>query len=505
MIRPMLRLAVALVLALTALGPGAAWAAPDAEVGIEDERLLLSEPDKGPAAVAAWRAMGVDVVRLHARWFEVAPAQKALRKPRRFRAGDHRDRRYDWGRLDRAVALIREAGLRVTLTVTGPGPIWSTARPRMRNPRHEPRAREFGLFARAVATRYRNQVDRYSLWNEPNQAGWLQPQSDCSGVRPRGVCPLAAPHIYRALVLAAGPAIERADPGAEIHVGELAPTGVKRRTGGSAIGPLSFLRAFGCVSERYQAMRSGRCRGFRPAAADAIAHHPHGVKNGPERSNPDPDSAQIADIPRLTRVLDRLTRRGRIRSPGRRPLDVHLTEFSYQTSPPDKAVGISPRAQALFQQQAAYLTWRNPRLRSLIQYQWEDELIRDLGPGTRRYAGWQGGLRFYDGRDKPARAAFEAPFVADVRNDGSKALLWGQIRPGEAYEVTVMRSPVDTVSFAPVATFPTSASGTWSLPVALDAPGRYLAQWTQADGSLRRTPVLRVTADDGGRLLAGMP
>jgi hypothetical protein len=109
-------------------------------------------------------------------------------------------------------------------------------------------------------------------------------------------------------------------------------------------------------------------------------------------------------------------------------MDLHLTEFSYQTRPPDRADGITLAQQAVYQQQGAYLAWRNPRVRSLVQYQWDDEYVRDRGPGSRRFGGWQGGLRFLDGRPKPALAAFIAPFVADVSRDGDAARLWGQIR-----------------------------------------------------------------------------
>jgi len=65
-----------------------------------------------------------------------------------------------------------------------------------------------------VATRYGAQVDRYLLWNEPNQKGWLQPQWEKQG---RTWVPVA-PHTYRKLVLAAEPAVHAADPGAEVVI-----------------------------------------------------------------------------------------------------------------------------------------------------------------------------------------------------------------------------------------------------------------------------------------------
>ena len=38
------------------------------ELGMEDEGLLLSNQHLAADAVSAWRRLGVDVVRIHARW-----------------------------------------------------------------------------------------------------------------------------------------------------------------------------------------------------------------------------------------------------------------------------------------------------------------------------------------------------------------------------------------------------------------------------------------------------
>jgi hypothetical protein len=393
----------------------------------------------------------------------------------------------------------------VLLTVTGPGPVWTTRDPRRGSQRVEPRPDEFGRFAGAVARRYRDQVDRYSVWNEPNIAGWLQPQSICEGRGRRRRCEPASPHIYRALVRAALPAIKRADPGAQVLVGELAPIGAPKPSRGATIAPVAFLRAFGCVDARYRPIRTGRCRSFRPAPADALAFHPHGVRRGPEDANPDADSIGMADLPRLVRALDRLTARGRIRAPGRRPLEVHLTEFSYQTSPPDRAVGIPLGRQAIYQQQAAFLAWRNPRVRGLIQYQWEDEPARDKGPGTKRYAGWQGGLRRFDGTPKPAHAAFEAPFVVAVAEDGLSARVWGQIRPGGAQAVTLVRGEGATGPLNVAGIVQTGGDGVFTFPADAGTTTRWAAFWTEPDGRVRRTGVVVVPRAAAGRVLAAVP
>ena len=190
-------------------------------------------------------------------------------------------------------------------------------------------------------------------------------------------------------------------------IGELAPIGERARSSRSALAPLPFLRALGCVDRHYRALQTGRCRGFRPAGADALGHHPHGKRLAPDQHNPDPDEAQIGDLARLERAVDRLTagRRLRVTAPGLRRLPLHLTEFGYQTSPPDLAAGVTLAEQAAYLQQAAYVAWKDPRVRSLSLYQWHDEPVHHRGPGVRAYSGWQSGLRVPHGRAEAGAAA----------------------------------------------------------------------------------------------------
>lgn len=377
-----MRLAAGLLL-LLALAP-AAGASADLEFGLEDERILLEQPERVGAVTRHWSRLGVEAVRVHARW---------------------RDRR-DLSALDGAVAAIRGAGLKVQLTVTGKV--------------HRPDPRRYARFARRVATRYRGQVARYLIWNEPNVGGWLMPQARCRADR----CVPASPHLYRRLVRAAVPAVHAADPGAPVLIGELASVGDEPESPRSTIKPLTFLRALACVDREYRPRTSGRCARFSPAAADAFGHHPHGQRASPARPSADRDWAKIADLGRLETVLDRLTAARRIIAPGDR-FDIWLTEFGYQTRPAEPA-GITAGHQAQWLQLAAYRAWRDPRIRSLTLYQWEDE------PG---HVGWQSGLRFADGRPKPALRGARIPLVVD-RDRGR---VWAQVRAGGAHTVTLER------------------------------------------------------------------
>jgi hypothetical protein len=464
---------VVILLAAVLLGPSGASAAGGVEIGMEDERLLLSAPWEAPAAVAAWRELGVDVVRVHAGWARIAPSGR--KRPRGFRGGDHRSRRYRWRALDRAVSLVRANGMRLMLTVTGPGPVWTSRGTPKRRGAYKPDPRAFGSFARAVATRYGDDVDRYLIWNEPNLT--IAPRRECSG-RPRACFP-AAPHLYRALVRAAGPAIEKADPGAEIVIGELAPLPLR-----GALGPISFLREMACVTASYEPIRDGRCRRFRPPAADALGHHPHGRRRAPDRGNPDPDAAQMGDLPRLLKVVDRLTRQRRIRTPGGR-LPLRLTELGYQTSPPDRFIGVSPARQARYLQKVAYLAWRHPRVETVTQYQWHDERIRRAGTGAKAFAGWQSGLHFYGGRPKPALAAFARPLVALADGSRDGPLLWGQSRPGTSNRVVIERLGPVSGEWLARATLTTDPSGVWAMRLGTGpgVDGRYRFAVLAQDGT----------------------
>jgi len=486
-VRPAAVLATAFVALMSLLAvAGPATASPDAEIGMEDQRLLLSgEADRG-ATARAWAAAGVDIVRLHARWSEAAPA---VRRPSGFNGRNHLDPQYQWGRLDAAIAAASDAGLRTVLTITGPGPDWTSRDKARKNARYKPDPRAFGDFARAVATRYGARVDRYLLWNEPNQPGWLEPQSKCVTVKKpfripgraaplRRRCTPVAPHVYRELVAAALPAVKAADPGAQVLMGELAPIGRAPVTPRTPLAPLPFLRAMACVDESYHRLSKGPCARFRAPYADAIGHHPHGVRFGPDESNPDPTFAQIADLDRLFRVLDRLTAGGRLVAPKSTggKYDVHLTEFGYQTSPPDHAIGVTLEQQARFLQQAAHLTWRHPRLKSLIQYQWHDEPARFRRAGVLAYAGWQSGLHFVDGRPKPALDAFVAPFT--VERARGQTRFWGQVRPGGAHSVTLLRRSSRVAPFEPIATATTDRWGSWQLVLPFDAGAEYRFTWS---------------------------
>jgi hypothetical protein len=293
-------------------------------------------------------------------------------------------------------------------------------------------------------------VDRYVLWNEPNLATWLAPQASCSRRR----CTPVSPHLYRGLVRAARPAVRAVDPGASVLIGALAPRGGDLRRASSTLRPLAFVRAMGCRDARFRRMRGGACRGFRAAVGDGFAIHPYGLLSPPDRPLRHPDDVNLGELDDLASVLDRLSRLRALRA-SRGRFGIYVDEYGYQTRPPDRIAGVRPGVQDRWLQRAAYLAWRNPRVRLLTQYLWRDEPRSSNGS----FGGWQSGLRFAGGRAKPSLAHFDTPFVVDV----DRGRLWGQVRPGGATSVVVQRRLRRGSPWRPFARAQTDARGYWSL------------------------------------------
>ena len=446
-----------------------ASASVDMETGIADDaQLLYSGPVVAARTVTAWQKAGVDVVRVHARWGFIAPGVHSTRAPSGFRAADPDDPHYNWGRLDRAVSLLTAAGIRPMIALTGSGPLWASRVPSLHNTIYEPDPRAFGAFAHAVAARYAGVVHRYLIWNEPNQGGWLQPQFRCAAHR----CVPRSPAIYRALFRASSAQIAAVDPSAEVLIGTLAPRGRAATRPNAAMHPLAFLRALGCVDSSYKRIRSGDCASSRPLRAFGFAYHPHPVKLRPQQHSPNPDDASIGDLGRLEIALDRTTLHGILKPTYGRRFNLYLTEFGYQTNPPDKASGVTLRQQADWVQQAYYIGYRDPRIRNITGYLWRDE---PLFSGRLRYAGWQSGLYFAGGIAKPLRRVFEHPFYVDTSR-GRAATFWGQIRPGGTWDVQLERR--GSSGWQTVATRTTNPWGYWTVHGVVRTTAAYRFQYT---------------------------
>ncbi|MDO9409800.1 hypothetical protein [Patulibacter sp.] len=419
----------------------------------DDAVLNGTHGDPAPI-VAQWRDAGVRNVRLFAQWSHLAPEVGATRPPAGF--GGTGDVPYELAALDRKIDLVRRNGMTVTLVVTGPGPVWGSLDPSRRNGRWRPSPARFGAFARAVARHVTGRVDDWIVWNEPNVATWLQPQNTCV----RGRCAPASPHAYRKLAAAGYDAIRASDPTSPIAIGATSPKGdpVPRKINGTT-PPLTFLRELSCVDDRYRRRSTGECRGFRAPRGNALAYHPHSNGFTPGYRSPRPADARMGDLSRLTSVVDRLTRTGRLKVVGAKRFPLWLTEYAYETNPPERGRGVSLAAQALWSQWGWWIAWNHPRVQMLAQYEWMDEgdVRRPVDP-----PGWQSGLHFFDGRPKPIAAAFPNPIFG--YRTARAGTIWGQVRTATG-ATTVQLQRRSGTGWVPVRTVGTDARGAFLVRV----------------------------------------
>jgi len=440
---------------------------------VQDDAELLYRSEAQMAGVLDdLRAAGVDWVRVTAGWSVIAPTPEATQRPAGFDATD--PEAYPsgaWDRLDRLARLARERGLELNVDIAFWAPRWAVARAADAPDRRRiaPDPRHFAEFAQAVARRYPDAA-AFTVWNEPNHNVFLLPQWQEG---PGGDLEPASPHVYRAMLHAAVPRLREAAPDATVLIGATSSLGASEpQEADDRMSPMVFLRALACVDEALEPVRDGRCAGFRPLPGDGWSHHPYGGRLPPWEPSPQDKDVRMADLGRLSSTLDRLHEAGRIE----RRLDLYLTEFGYQTNPPDPTWDVTPDDAARWLSEAERIARANPRVRSTTHF-----LVRDLpereGDSLReRWRDYQTGLYFIDGRSKPTRAAFAAPLVALEAQPGRVAL-WGFVRPGEGERPwRILTRPAGGGAWRELAAGVTRADGTLAATVDADPDATFLLQ-----------------------------
>ena len=348
--------------------------------GIQDDAWLEFGPGTLNQRLATLKRLGVPYVRFTVHWNVVAA--KRPKDP-----SSPRDRAYDWRRADRVLRGLRRHGLTPVVTLLGT-PAWANSH---RSPNYAPvRPRDFRAFARAIARRYPG-VLYWLMWHEPNHPLWLKP---------------TRASIYVQHVLNPGyEGVHSVLRHAQVGGGVTAPRG-----GLGGVAPVTWLR--------------GMARAH--AKLDAYAHNPYPLRPG---ETPSAHGCRfcpnitMATLPKLLILVRRYW--------GLKP--VWLTEYGYQTNPPDQFLGVPPRQQATLLSLAAMRAWRLARVMMLIQYVYRDE------PQLSRF---QTGLVYIDDKPKPSLNGFRLPF-AEMRRSGFETVVWGQIRDGrqgrKQYQVQVLR------------------------------------------------------------------
>jgi len=356
-VRRLLLLGFLLLLATT----GTAAATSNARMGIQDDAWLRWGPGTLDERLHTLDALGIKTVRFTLLWSDVATRKPAA-------AADPADPAYDWSQFDPVLRGLRAHAITPVITLYG-SPRWANGG---RGPNFLPRS-GFGTFAYAASKRY-PWVRLWTVWNEPNTRVFSVPVS---------------PRIYTQRLLNTAYAwLHRASPANVVAGGVTSP----RKTS-SGMSPVDFIRG----------MHAAR------AKLDAYAANPYPSSRFETPTYSPCTECSTLTMARLADIRSLVTR-----TFGPKPL--WLTEYGYQTSPPDPILGVSPARQAQYVGEAAFKVWQTPGVTMLIQF-----LVRD----EPTLGGWQSGLFTKTGVAKPSRRAFSLPLVQQ-----SRTVVWGQVRPG---------------------------------------------------------------------------
>jgi hypothetical protein len=374
MFRTFLGVSVCAVLCATLVaGAPEANAKPHMLIGFLDQGSTFYYPD---TAFPTLKKLRAQVVRVDLYWggseFAVAKKRPALAK-------DPNDPAYDWALYDRLVTRAAANGIKLLFTVWGT-PEWAN---KGKPARYAPtNAADLRSFAYAAARRYSGTfvgpdgkkipaVRLWTAWNEPNQLFQLAPQYK----RVRGKWVMQSAIDYAKICTAVYTGVHATHlQGEQVACGVTAPQGNDNAAGvrGSPT-PMSFMLA----------LKKAHLRNF-----DVWAHNPYGGLHDTPTTKP--HSRGAVTLGNLDTMIKELTKLW-----GKKP--VWLTEYAYQTNPPDKAFGVSYSKQALYMKQAFAIARKNPRVAMMLWFQLKDDT---------RLAGWQSGVMTASGKKKPSFTTF---------------------------------------------------------------------------------------------------
>jgi hypothetical protein len=352
--------------------PQPAGAAGGMLVGIFDPNRPFDTPDQTFPMLVNLRAQ---IIRVNLEWNNVAKKRPEF-------PTDPRDPTYNWDRYDDLVLNAAKSKIQVLFTIYGT-PRWANGTKKGLN--RAPRQMLFlKQFATAAAKRYSGTfkrsddvilpaVRKWLAWNEPNNPIFLAPQ--WAKKNKTRYTPVAA-KVYAGMCTAVWSGVhsthlrnEVVACGATSPRGNNAPKSLR-----PSISPLAFLAAV---------------KKFGLKHFDVWAHHPYYGRptDSPSTKPKDRTSVTLANIGDLTKLLTKLY--------GNKKL--WITEYGYQTRPPDKSFGVSWVKQAQYLSKAYAIARKNPRITMMLWF-----LLRDES----RLSGWQSGFFTAAGVKKPAYNAF---------------------------------------------------------------------------------------------------
>ena len=386
MSRRLLTLAAALLttaaLGLSVVGVEAASGSRTIQHGIfDDAQIHYGDPE---VVFPTLKQLRTQLLRINLVWG--GPLGVAKRRPAN--AANPNDRAYDWAVYDRTLFYAQQYGMKVVFAIIGTPPWANKAAGVNVAPTN---AIDLQRFATAAARRYSGRfvgpdgrilpsVLHWLAWNEPNNPAFLRPQYR----RVRGRHVLQGAISYAKICNAVVKGVRTTSVGAaKVACGVTAPRGNNNPNSSRAsVSPLPFLRA----------MRAAGATWF-----NAYAHHPYygAPSETPSTPPPRPSRGQaptaitLGNIDVLISEVTRLYGKKRI----------WITEYGYQTNPPDRIFGVSFANQARYLTQSYAIAKKHPRIDMFLWFLLRDER-RSLDEG------WQSGLMTASGSRKPAFTAF---------------------------------------------------------------------------------------------------
>jgi hypothetical protein len=343
-------------------------------VGIYDPVQPLAAPEKTFTTLANLRAQ---IIRLNLDWNLIAKKQPET-------PTDPADPAYDWSTYDRAVLNAADKKIQVVFTIYGT-PRWAQGKKKGVN-RAPAKMKNLRYFALAAAKRYSGKYERadgtklpavrkWLAWNEPNNPLFLSPQWQKVGKR--RYIPIAA-RTYVGICTAVYLGVHASHLSKQVvGCGATDPRGNNApRSRRASISPVAFLSAL-------------RKYGLKRSRFDVYAHHPYygSPRESPTTKPKGKQTVTLANLSVLTKLLGKYY--------GNKKL--WITEYGYQTRPPDRLFGVTWIRQAKYLTQAYKIARKNPRVTMMLWF-----LLRDEG----RLGGWQSGLFTVGGKRKPAYNAF---------------------------------------------------------------------------------------------------
>jgi hypothetical protein len=456
-------ISVSLVALCSLAAPIAASASTRQIAIIQDGTKLLADV---PDTLLQFRELGATTVRVVVFWYNVAPHPTASKAPSGFNGSDpNAYPAAGWAPYDQIVKQAKADGLTIDFTVAGGAPTWAdgpgipSKNPNYHNAHFawKPNAKLYGQFVHAVGERYDGTftpkgtsgalpaVHFWALWNEPNFGEDLGPQAI------NGSTVSVAPMYYRGLVDSGWTSLQQTGHGHDtILIGEFAARGLSGKVtknhpeglpGDAAqTKPLQFIRTLYCVDSKYKRLSGkiakaegctaskGSFRSQNPGLfnASGVGDHPYPGNGSPlTDGKSDPDFAAFPDLGNLEKVLDKVNK---VYGSGKK-YSIYNDEYGYITNPPNNNQAtryVSPATAAYYINWAEYLSWKNPRIASYMQY-----LLDDPTPNAGPYAGFASGLFTYKGAPKATLPAYEAPVYMPETSfgPGQSVELWGEARP----------------------------------------------------------------------------